>query len=85
MAGRNEEALAAARRAIQEMPNSLPSYRFSIVAEIRLGHMEQARLAAARILELDPGFSIATRLPSFRDADFDAGYRAALRAAGLPD
>jgi hypothetical protein len=39
--------------------------------------------AAEMLLTCDPQFSISSRLPPYRDPDFQQRYHAALKAAGL--
>jgi adenylate cyclase len=85
VAGRDENVLIAAHEAMQEMPNWAPSYRLQAAALARLGRLVEAGVAAKCLLKLDPGFTIATRLPKFRDPAFRESYSTALKVAGLPE
>ncbi len=83
IAGRDKEALACAQKAIDDMPSFTSAYRHKIAALINLGRSPEAQAAAKDFLVLDPGFTISTRVPLFRDAVFRHKYHDALRAAGL--
>jgi hypothetical protein len=50
-----------------------------------LGRLQEAKAAADVLPSLDPGFTISSRLPNYRDAAFQQKYYAALTAAGLPE
>jgi TolB-like protein/Flp pilus assembly protein TadD len=85
IAGHNEEALAFAQQSIDEGPKFTSGHRVKITALTRLGRPQEARAAAEVLLTFDPEFTIASRLPSYRDSDFRHSYHAALKAAGLPE
>ena len=85
-AGRFEEAIAAAGRALQANP------RFSVPAFLRtaslscLGQIKQAQASARHLLELQPGFTIASLTDSkFTSPEHIAALAEALRRAGLPE
>ena len=61
--GRNEEALQYSRKALQESPRLTIAHRAQILALIRLKRMDEAQETVGRLLEVDPGFSIASRMP----------------------
>ena len=87
VAGRYEEALAAAQTAIQESPGFSSSHRLLIITLSLLGRMDEAKEVARRYLEMAPGFTVSRYLsvtPN-RDADFRNRVADALRAAGLPE
>jgi TolB-like protein len=84
MAGRNEQGLAFALRAIEEMPSWAPAYRYVILALVRLGRVSEARMAATRALSLDPSYRIAMLARPFRDQAFMDEYTRALHLAGVP-
>jgi len=56
--GRDVEAAAAARKAIQVNPLFSISYVMLAAALARLGRSDEAKAAAARLMELQPSFSI---------------------------
>jgi TolB-like protein/tetratricopeptide (TPR) repeat protein len=84
--GRYEEAANAGRRAAQSNPNFSMSQSMAIAPLVKLGRMDEARAAAARVLALQPSFSgsrfcAALAVP----AELADPLTAAWRAAGLPD
>jgi adenylate cyclase len=85
IAGRNEEALVFARRSVNEAPRFTSGHRAKIVALESLGRCEEAKAAADVLLAYDPGFTITSRLPVYRDAQFRQKYYGGLKAAGLPE
>ena len=85
IAGRDEAALSAAQRAVDENPRFAPALRIRIVALVHLGRLEEAKIATAEYLKLDPGFAISTRVANYRDPTFRQKYHGALRAVGLPE
>lgn len=85
IAGRDEAALSAAQRAVDENPRFAPALRIRIVALVHLGRLDEAKAATAEYLALDPGFTIATRVPNYRDPAFRQKYHGALTTVGLPE
>ena len=84
VAGDLENALGAGRKALQESPHLMSSHYLVTICLASLGRMNEAAAAAARLLQLDPGFSLArTTAGLFRDPDgsFEKRNRNALRAA----
>jgi len=84
--GEYEAAAAAARKAIQAAPGFSVCHLTLAIALVKLGHMEDAKAAAARVLELQPTFRTskqltATGCPPALSASLSEAYR----AAGLPD
>ncbi|MGE0313363.1 MAG: winged helix-turn-helix domain-containing tetratricopeptide repeat protein [Lautropia sp.] len=83
--GRFDEACVAAYRAVQANPAHSITYVQLTAALSRLGRMAEARVAAARVLELQPTFRCGRQFagvdcaPALADA-----LGAALRDAGLP-
>lgn len=83
--GRDEEAAAAGRRAVQLSPSFSVSHSLLVAPLARLGRMSEARAAAASVLALQPqfssrGFCEAVGMPpSLREAMCEAW-----QAAGLP-
>lgn len=85
IAGRNREALVFAQRSIDEAPRFTTPHRAKIAALILLGRGQEAKTAAEVLLTYDPGFTIASRVPKYRDAAFQQKYYGSLKAAGLPE
>jgi adenylate cyclase len=81
--GHNEQALAFAQRSIDEGPQFTSGHRVKITALIFLNREQEARAAAEMLLTYDPQFTISSRLPGYRNGDFQQRYHAALKAAGL--
>jgi TolB-like protein/tetratricopeptide (TPR) repeat protein len=82
--GRFEEGIAAARNALQTNQNYGTTYRCLAATLAHLGRDEEARGAAARLLELEPNFHISdwsARGRKWRTEIFVEG----LRKAGLPE
>jgi adenylate cyclase len=82
--GNDEEGLRFSKLALQESPNHTPSLRAMIMALVRLGRIDEARVSARRMLDIDPGFTMA-KLARYRDPVFMEGFRAALKTVGLPE
>ena len=58
--GRFDEAIVAGKKARRQNPAFAPAYRCLASAFAHLGRDAEAREAAARVLELDPAFTIST-------------------------
>jgi adenylate cyclase len=84
--GRYEEAATAARKGVQTDPGFSMSYMVLAASLAKLGQIEEAKAAAARVLELQPVFRYSRQ---FAGANFDpelaASMGEALRASGLPE
>jgi adenylate cyclase len=80
--GRNEEAANAGRNAVRANPGFSVGYMVLVAA---LGRLPEARVAAAQLLALRPGFKsdIASRGAGSPEA-LATPFTAALQAAGLP-
>ena len=85
MCGRNTDALEAGLRAVEEMPKHGPSHRVLIVALVRLGRMEEARAATARLLKIVPESRLANVKPPSRIPGFAERVLSDLRLAGYPE
>ena len=83
ISGHYEKALSFAQQSIDEGPQFTSGHRAKITALIFLNREEEARAATEVLLTIDPQFSISSRLPPYRDPDFQQRYHAALKAAGL--
>ncbi|HWZ37516.1 MAG TPA: tetratricopeptide repeat protein [Bradyrhizobium sp.] len=82
--GRFDEAVAAAKTAIQTKPTVAMAYRCLAAALAHLGRDAEARKTAAELLELEPDFRISgwlARSGHWRSQMFIEG----LRKAGLPE
>lgn len=84
--GQYEEAVAAARKAVQANPGFSFSYMALAAPLVKLGRIAEAKAAATRVLELQPTFRCSN---AFTVADcvpaLDAALGEALRLAGLPE
>jgi adenylate cyclase len=83
IAGHNEKALSFAQQGIDEGPHFTSGHRAKIAALIFLDREQEARAAAEMLLTFDPQFSISSRLPPYRDANFERRYHDALKTVGL--
>ncbi len=86
---RREHEIAAdtGRRAIEFNPVCSSSYKVLLAALGHLGYEAEARAVRTRLLELEPGFTVADavrRSPLTRPEDV-AHYAEGLRRAGLPE
>jgi adenylate cyclase len=84
--GHYEEAAAAARKAVQYSPTFSQTHMVLAATVSKLGRLEEAKVAAARVLELQPAFRYS-RLFASMDCEptLVAALSEALRAAGLPE
>lgn len=87
IAGRYEEGLAAARRAVQESPNYVSAYRVMLGSLVLLGRLDEAKAVAVRVLELSPGATISRyrSVSPFKDKAFRNRIADCMRAAGIPE
>ena len=85
MCGRNAEAADAARKAIQVNPLFSINYIFLVAALARLGQTNEAKAAVARLLELQPSFSIGRHCAAVGVApSLTAALTEAVCSVGLP-
>ena len=76
----------AARKAIQCNPAFSYLHMFLTAALAKLGRIDEAKAAAARVVALEPGFSISKMCLALDPAlTFAEPLTEALRAAGLPE
>ena len=81
--GRYEDAMSAARLAVQVGPNFSYSHLVLAACFARLDRIDEAKEAAARVLECQPDFTIGGfDLPT---EEVRATFVPALRMAGLPE
>jgi adenylate cyclase len=81
---RFDEAIVAGKKALRQNPSFAPAYRFLASAFAHLGRDAEAREAAARLLEVDPAFTISARIGRFRRSHVKLLIEG-LRKAGLPE
>ena len=86
IAGRYEQALSLAQRAVEDVPTFSFSHRALVLSLGFLGRIDEARRAAQRMLELTPKFtvSIYQSLSPFKDPEFRRRTAEIYRAAGVP-
>jgi adenylate cyclase len=86
VAGRFEESAAAANRSVQANPRFSPPYWMRAAALANLGRVEEAKIVAQRLLEVQPLFTITsiTSAP-FANPEILAALGIALRWVGLPE
>jgi adenylate cyclase len=85
MCDRNAEALEAGLRAVEEMSKNGSTHRLLIVALVRLGRLEEARAATARVLKIVPESRLINVRPPSRTPGFAEGFLSDLRLAGYPE
>ena len=87
IAGRYHQAIAAADRSIQEAPELVFNYLTKVCALGRLGRTAEAKLAARRLLELSPEFSVSRyeSISPVKDSEYRRVNATIFRAAGIPD
>jgi adenylate cyclase len=85
--GQYEEAIALYRKILQKEPNQLPAQVQFVVALIQAGKEDEARAEAAKVLRIDPKFSVEsfTKILPAKDQRVIDDIVSALRKAGLPD
>lgn len=85
IAARDEEGLRWSQRALKELPHLTVAHRAQILALVRMKRIDEARDTARRMIEIDPDFTITTRMPPYRDPIFRKELHAALQELGLPE
>jgi adenylate cyclase len=84
--GRFDEAIVAGKRARRQYPNFAATYRCLASAFAQLGRDAEAREAAARLLEVDPTFTISSWIARGGHTQTNAKLMIeGLRKAGLPE
>ena len=84
--GRYEEAADAAHKAVQSNPAFSFSYMLLAAPLAKLGHLEEAKAAAARVLELQPALRYNQHFAGVDcEPTLAASLSEALRATGLPE
>jgi adenylate cyclase len=82
--GRFDEAIVAAKKALRQSPSFSVAYRCLASAFAHLGRDAEAREAAARLLELDPAFTISAWIARGGQTNSKVLIEG-LRKAGLPE
>jgi adenylate cyclase len=82
--GRFDEAIVAGKKAQRQNPSYEPAYRCLASALAHLGRDTEAREAAARLLELDPAFTISAWIVRAAQSKAEL-LTEGLRKAGLPE
>jgi len=87
MLGNDKSALAPLRECVARAPRWRPAHVRLAAACVQLNLVNEARTAAARVLDIDPNFSIDAwrHLHPYRDQAGPERIYDALRAVGLPD
>ena len=84
--GRYEEAANAAHKAVQSNPGHSISHMLLAAPLAKLGRLEEAKAAAARVLELQPAFRYSRQFSGVACAPALAtSLSEALRVTGLPE
>jgi tetratricopeptide (TPR) repeat protein len=86
-AGRYDEAISWAERALREGPNCKPALRICAASQALLGRMEDARLTIGRMSRMDSDFRIrdVRKVAPLRRPEHLAKFEEGLRRAGLLD
>jgi adenylate cyclase len=84
--GRFDQALELVQRATQESPNFIGSHRLLVTVLGHIGRMDEARLAAQRLLELAPKLTVSSlqSVSPFKDPEFRKRIAEIFLAAGVP-
>jgi adenylate cyclase len=84
--GQYEEAAAAGRKAVQAAPGFSVAHMVLAAPLVRLGRREEAKAAAARVLELQPTFRCRRQFAAVNCGPaLTASLSEALRISGLPE
>lgn len=84
--GRYEEAANAAYKAVQSNPGHSISHMLLAASLAKLGRLDEAKAAAARVLELQPSFRYSRQFSGVGCAPALAAFLSeALRVTGLPE
>jgi adenylate cyclase len=82
--GRFDEAIVAGKKALRQNPSFGPTYRCLASAFAHLERDAEAREAAARVLEFDPGFTVSALIARGGTSNLKLLLEG-LRKAGLPE
>ena len=81
---RFDEAIVAGKKALRQNPSFPPAYRCLASAFAHLGRDAEAHDAAARLLEIDPAFTISAFIARGGQSNVKL-FIEGLRKAGLPE
>ena len=81
---RFDEAIVAGKKALRQNPSFSGAYRCLASAFAHLGRDAEARDAAARVLEIDPAFTISAHIARGGQSNAKLLIEG-LRKAGLPE
>jgi adenylate cyclase len=81
---RFDDAIVAGKKALRQNPSYSSAYRVLASAFAHLGRDAEAREAAARVLEFDPGFTISSWIARGGQSNANLSIEG-LRKAGLPE
>ena len=85
-AGRYGEAIEWADRSLAAQPDYRPALRVKTICCAYLGRIDEAHGWLSRLLELDPGLTIASyKAAKLLPPDLQVRYLEGLRKAGLPE
>jgi len=81
-----DKAVVAGKQTVAAYKKSISAYRILTATYVEMGHMEDAKAAAAKIMELKPKFTLSKvpNTPFQNDSDLER-YYSALRKSGLPE
>jgi adenylate cyclase len=82
--GHFDEAIVAEKKALRQNPSYVAAYRYLASAFAHLGRDAEAREAAARLLQLDPSFTISDWIARGGRSNSKLLIEG-LRKAGLPE
>jgi tetratricopeptide (TPR) repeat protein len=88
LAGRYDEAISWATKALHEQPNWATALQVSAIANALSDRMVEARAATARLREVDPALRLGNLdrvAPPLRQAEDRVRFIESLRKAGLPE
>jgi TolB-like protein len=87
VAGRHDEALSWAEKAVRLQSNFVGTIRIYAASSALMGRMEEARQAIARVRSIAPGLRVSNlkNVVPFRKAEHLEKYADGLRKAGLPE
>lgn len=80
---RLDEAIVAFKKALRHNPSFMPAYRGLASAFAQLGRDAEAHEAAARVLEIDPAFTVSAWIAQV--PKHSKRFVEGLRKAGLPE
>ena len=86
-AGRYDEAISWATKALHEQPNWATALRVAAMANVLSDRMVEARAAMACLREVDPALRLGNldRVAPLRRAEDRVRFIESLRKAGLPE